>query len=220
MLHIRSMHTSLWFLRSYTFLIPYLHATGELFGAMAAHNWAILLLSRGSMWETGGRWRKTWAWLWRQTGTICCTYPQAHTLHSPRTPSSSQLPAVVIFSCPSGCGTHRHQPIAGVTIGLVSSLLPDEWLNTYRAYQHSQWDPASQPWDMCSFSAAGTHLPLAPLLKLICHIYEARRLSCWVPPSFELADLDTYRKERVKKWHNLTCIWTASLCAIVCCSWQ
>ena len=41
-------------------------------------------------------------------------------------------------------------------------ILPDEWLNTYGAYRHSQRDPSSQPWDMYSDSIAGAHLPPAP----------------------------------------------------------
>lgn len=168
---------------------------------MAAHNWAILLLSFGFLWETGGRWRKTQAWLWRQTGTICCTYPPAHTLHSPIS-MNSLIPSA---SCTghlllSAWSWYTQALLTHCRCQVWASLNPAPWwvIKHIAAYRHSQWDPASQPRDMCSFSIAGAHLPPAPFLKLICHISEARKLPGWVPPPFELNGLNTIRRGCVK----------------------
>lgn len=65
--------------------------------------------------------------------------------------------------------------------GLVSSPFPDEWLNTYGAYWHSQWDPPltpplphspSQTGDMSSLGVSRPDLPPAPFFKMnLSHIW-------------------------------------------------
>lgn len=77
--------------------------------------------------------------------------------------------------------------------GIVWFLLLDEPIKTYGAYWHFQWGPARRLRDMCSHSIAGPHLPPAPFIKWICHIFEARKVPGWVPPPFELNGLNTIR---------------------------
>lgn len=174
---------------------------------MAAHNWAILLLRLRFSREMDRRWRKTQAWPPGQRGTICCT--SLMPIHPPFSlslplsllhqlpPWSSPIPLLVICSSLTGYGTLRwcQLIVKCARSGLASVLLPDEWLNTYGAYRHSQWGPASQPRDMYSFSIAGPHLPPAPFLKWICHISEARKLPGWVPSPSELNGLNTIRRD-------------------------
>lgn len=111
MSRIRSVRPDVWFLGCYTFFNSSLHATRERWEQLAAHNWAILLLSWRFLWELGGRRRKTQAWPWRQTGAICCTYPQARTLRSPISMNSLHSPSSLqslLGSPPPDCGTCRH----------------------------------------------------------------------------------------------------------------
>lgn len=159
---------------------------------------------------------KTHAWPWRRRGTIWCTYLKLVPSFLPYqwTPSYSHS-ALSISSSPPDSGTYtKCKPIVKcVRSGLISSLLPDEWLKTYGAHRHSQWDPASQPRDMCSHSIAGPHLPPAPFIKWICHIFETARLSAtsvWAQWFWTLS------VGMCQKWHNLNCMRTVSPCAIAC----
>ena len=167
-------------------------------GAVAAHNWAVLLLSLGFLWEKGRRWRKTQAWPWRQRDTICCTYLELMPSLLPYqwTPSLSLPPALVI------CFlwlivVHIDTVNPNVEMCQVrAGIIPAPWRVIKHIWSISAFpDPPSRPRDMCLLSIAGPHLPPAPFLKWICHTSEARKLPGWVPPPFELNGLNTIRRE-------------------------
>lgn len=164
MSHIRSVRLDVWFLGYYTFFNSSLHATRERW-----EQWLPIIEpyccwaedSYGSWADDGGKHKPDPGDRQAQSAV--------HTLKLVPSVLPYQWTPSILPACCSRLLLSSTWLLYTQTLlthcrchAWAGIILPDEWLNTYGAYRHSQRDPGSQPWDMCSYSIARAHLPPAP----------------------------------------------------------